>query len=123
MNAKNILFAAALSAGLFCSAASAAVVIPASEVLAEGAKLPMPTKVVRFNNLPQYLCDKTVHVSMVIDENGTPSGIEGWKGASGDVLQRISPVVSQWRFSPAQDKDGKPISMRVIIPLKLVAAR
>lgn len=123
MNAKHVLSAAVLAAALLSSAASAAVIIPASEAQAEWSKLPSPTKVVRFTNLPQYLANATVHVSMTIDENGLPTRIEGWKGAPAEVVNRIAPVVSQWRFTPAQDKAGRPVSLRVILPLKLVQAR
>lgn len=87
----------------------------------EAVKLPAPSKVVGFTQLPRRFENAVVHVVLTVDEKGTPRDVAGWPRMPADLAERILPAVSQWTFTPALDQDGNPRPMRVVLPLQLVA--
>jgi TonB family protein len=61
----------------------------------------------------------SVHLEFVVDAEGKTSGFS-IKSAPDDVLaSAVVKAVKQWRFQPAE-VDGKPVSRRVALPVKIV---
>ena len=123
MNFKCILFSALVSGSLLALGAHAATPLSTTEAEALWSQLPKPIKVVKFHGLPQRFDDSVVHVILTVDETGTPQDVQGWKPLPADLAARVLPAVQQWRFEPAQDKSGKPVPLRIVLPLRLIAAR
>ncbi|PTY08745.1 hypothetical protein DB347_04005 [Opitutaceae bacterium EW11] len=90
------------------------------DLRSRGFTLPSPTKTVGFTQLPRRFENAVVNVTMVVDPQGVPHQIASERRMPEDLSARLMPALSQWRFSPALDPKGNPVSMRVVIPLELV---
>lgn len=62
----------------------------------------------------------TVNVCLTVDAQGQPHDIRLLAPRDPYLAKTLIPTISQWRFAPAT-KDGVPVSMRVILPVKLIA--
>lgn len=125
MNTRSLLLAAAvLGAGFFTSANAALVTLPADKALAsQYSELPTPTQIVRFYGLPERFNDATVQFLLTVDAEGNPTSVSGVKRLPSDLTDRVYPALQKWKFTPARDKDGNPVSIQVILPLRLVGLR
>ena len=126
MNVSRYILSALVLATSFPFMAVASPATPKSEVVlvsaqqAECSKLPVVLKTVRFQAVPTRFNNSTVNVVMTIDEAGVPRQIEGLQPMPLDLASGLVPSLSQWKFSPACDKDGKPVALRIVLPVKLV---
>ncbi len=120
MKTKVLFFSALLFAGFGAQAHATALTLPHDEAAQLWSALPKPVKVVRFHNIPQRFADAIVQVEMTIDAEGRPRDIRGKKPLPSDLASRVVPALSQWTFTPARDKDGNPVAIRVVLPLRLV---
>lgn len=120
MNAQRVLLAALLISGL-STAARASVVV--SDVVTDrtGFTAPAPAMVVAPEALPSRYRDETVQLSLTIDEAGRPQNIGLARGNDPQLARRLFPAVAQWQFKPAL-RNGVPVSAKVVLPLRLVAA-
>jgi hypothetical protein len=125
MNTRSVLLAATvLGAGLLTSAHAALVTLPADKALAsQYSELPTPTQIVRFYGLPERFNDATVQFLLTVDAEGNPTSVTGVKPLPSDLTTRVYPALQKWKFTPARDKDGNPVSIQVILPLRLVGLR
>ena len=80
--------------------------------------IPLPAKVVS-PSLPERYRERSVELTMVIDEQGRPQQIELLGKQDPTLASELLPVVSQWRFTPAQ-KDGQAVACRIVLPLRFV---
>ncbi|HEU5079500.1 MAG TPA: hypothetical protein VFT72_09810 [Opitutaceae bacterium] len=96
------------------------VLVPADQAQNECAQLPSILETVRFRGVPARFNDTTVQVLMTIDEDGLPRDIKGLEPLPLDLASSLVPSIERWKFNPALDKDGKPIALRVVLPVKLV---
>ena len=62
----------------------------------------------------------TVNVCLTIDTQGQPHDIRLLAPRDPYLVKQLIPTIAQWRFAPAT-KDGVPVTMRVILPVKLIA--
>jgi hypothetical protein len=99
------------------------VLISADQALDECAQLPSVIKTVRFKGVPSRFNDSVVKVLMTIDESGSPRDIDGLEPMPRALANSLIPALSQWQFTPACDKAGKPISLRIMLPIRLVGLR
>lgn len=126
MNLSRLAFSSLVLASSLFSAAAASAAAPKTEVVlvsaqqAECSKLPVVLKTVRFQAVPTRFNDSTINVVMTIDADGVPREIEGLKPMPLDLANGLVPSLAQWKFSPACDKDGKPVALRIVLPVKLV---
>ncbi|MBS0662155.1 MAG: energy transducer TonB [Verrucomicrobia bacterium] len=84
----------------------------------------LTTPVVKEVVHPTGLMDRhegiTVNVSMTIDAQGKPHDIRLLSLRDPYLVKQLVPTLAQWRFAPAT-RDGVPVSMKVILPVKLIA--
>jgi TonB family protein len=57
----------------------------------------------------------TVLISTLVNEQGEPTDIRVEKGIGYGLDERAVQSVSQYRFQPAVDRDGKPVAVRIAI--------
>lgn len=81
--------------------------------------LPVPVSTVEPQAVPRDFVDSTVEVAMTIDTQGQPHDLAPGKGVTDVLAKRLLPAMAQWRFSPAR-QDGRPVALRVVLPVKLV---
>ncbi len=115
---KMMLLAAAVGSLLTASAFATSTQDYRNKYSVVRTDVPLPAKVVS-PILPERYRDSTVQLSMVIDAQGQPQQIQ-LLGKPDELLAKaLLPVVSQWRFTPAQ-KDGQAVARRIVLPLKFV---
>jgi len=115
MKTRSVLLSAALAGGLLFTAVSSF----ASTDAATGAVVaPTIAKAVPFESMPTRYQGSSLQLSMLVDETGTPQQIKPVGHAPADLMARLLPAVSQWKFTPAM-KDGHPVAVRVILPVEL----
>lgn len=85
---------------------------------APGTAVPHPDTVVAPSDLPRQYLGATVRLSFIVDETGQPHDIQVLSSNSRSLARSLVPALEQWRFTPAQE-NGVPVSMRVILPLKI----
>lgn len=84
---------------------------------------PRPIHVVEPTDLPHRYIGETVNVMLLLDESGQPSDVKLVDHANDTQLANsLLPAIAQWKFSPAQ-KNGEPVSHRVMLPVELIAQR
>lgn len=81
--------------------------------------MPAPVSTVEPTGVPRDFVDSTVEVVMTIDAQGRPRDLVAGRGVDAPLAKRLFPAIRQWRFSPAT-QDGRPVPLRVVLPLKLV---
>jgi TonB family protein len=59
----------------------------------------------------------TVLVSTLVDEQGKPTDIRVERGIGYGLDDNAVQAVSQYRFQPATDRDGKPVAVRIAIEI------
>ena len=69
--------------------------------------------------LPYRFMGETINVAFTVDQTGQPSNIKVLSRIDPKVEKSVRTALTQWRFTPAQ-KDGAPVSARVIMPLELM---
>lgn len=120
MNFKNLLLVATTAGGLLtASALSAGVVIADSPSDNANFTAPAPAMVVGPMNIPQRYQDATIRVSLMVDEQGRAHYVDLLDGRDPALVRHLLPVIAQWQFKPAM-KDGRPVSVNVVLPLHLV---
>lgn len=82
------------------------------------AQKPAPISVVQPTNLPLRFEGATIEIELTIDEDGVPHNVRAARWMPSDLAKVLIPTIEQWRFTP-QYKDGKPVTTRVILPIKL----
>jgi len=80
--------------------------------------IPLPVKVVAPTGLPASCKNTVVTFTMLIDQEGRPKNVAITSPASAELSRILVPVVSQWRFTPAQE-NGVPVARKVILPVQL----
>ena len=120
MKTSRLILGAALAAGLFSTSAFAYVEQPTPWPQAPRADVPVVAKVVKPTNLPLSSEGMTVDVSFTVDKDGQPRDIRLVSINDSALEKKLIPALSQWRFTPVQ-KNGVPVSTRVIMPLKLIS--
>jgi hypothetical protein len=123
MNRSSFRLPLILATALLVTTASGATAshrISAAEARQQFAKLPEPVTIMSFEALPARYEGATIQVAVTIDAAGNATQVESATRLPAEVQARILPVVAQWKFSPAQDRDGNAVPMRVILPLRLV---
>ena len=81
---------------------------------------PMPTKTVAPvypNELKREGVAGMVTMSITVDESGSVQNAIVKKSTRPEFEQPAIDAVSKWKFEPAK-KDGKPVSVQVVIPVK-----
>lgn len=121
MNLKKILLAATVTAGLLSTAAVSHGSVVVSEIITERTAFtaPAPAKVVSPTDLPRRYQNKTIRLSLTVDEAGRPHNIAVVSDRDRKLSERIRSAVSQWKFTPAM-KHGRPVSVDVLLPLQVV---
>lgn len=121
MNLKKILLAATVTAGLLSAAAVSHGSVVVSEIITERTAFtaPAPAKVVSPTDLPRRYQNKTIRLSLTVDEAGRPHNIAVVSDRDRKLSERIRSAVSQWKFTPAM-KHGRPVSVDVLLPLQVV---
>ena len=120
MNFKNLLLVATTAGGLLAaSALSAGVVIPDASAARAEFSAPEPAMVVAPMNIPQRYQDATIRISLTVDEQGRAHYVDLLDGRDPALVRHLLPVIAQWQFKPAM-KEGRPVSMNVVLPLHLV---
>ena len=119
MKMIKLLAGAALAGGLI-SSTFASEEAPTAWPQSARTDKPTVTKVVNPTGVPQRHEGATVDVTFTVDANGQPHHIKVLSPADPDLTRSLVPAIAQWRFTPAQ-KNGAPVSTRVLLPLKLVS--
>jgi hypothetical protein len=120
MNFKNLLLVATTAGGLLAaSALSAGVVIAETSAAHAEFTAPAPAMVVAPMNIPRQYQDATIRVSLRVDEQGRAHYIDLLDGRDPGLVRHLLPAIAQWQFKPAM-KDGRPVSVNVVLPLQLV---
>jgi len=83
--------------------------------------VPLPVKVVSPTGLPRSAKDTTITFTMVIDRDGKPHDVTPVSPVEPAVAKIMVPVVSKWRFSPAQ-QDGVPVARKIMLPIEVTGA-
>ena len=120
MKMIKILIGAILAGGIVSTSALASVETASVWPQTAQAGKPTVTKVVNPTRLPQSAEGATVKVAFTVDANGQPRDIRLLSPADPYLTQSLVTALSQWRFNPVQ-KDGVPVSTRVVMPLKLIS--
>ena len=91
-----------------------------SSTLKSEGRDPVPTKIVRPGVAPDQV-GKVVLVQFTITEEGKPTRIQSVDPRPDDPLltARIIRALRSWEFSPALNEDGRPIAVRVRMPIKV----
>lgn len=95
---------------------------PAAAVQAANAgtnSAPVPTKIVHPMNIPRHYENAVVEIVFTLDAAGVPRNVATLRNQPAELTKQLIPAVSAWRFTPYY-KDGKPVSVRVVLPLRLV---
>lgn len=121
MNLKTILFAATVTAGLLATSAVAHAAVVVSEIATDNSAFsaPVPAKIVSPTELPRQYQNKTIRLSLTVDETGRPHNITVLSERDQKLTSRMRSAVSQWKFTPAM-KDGRPVAVDVVLPLEVV---
>jgi TonB family protein len=121
MNLKTILLAATVTAGLLSTAAVSHAAVVVSEIATDSTAFsaPAPAKVVSPTDLPRRYQNKTIRLSLTVDESGRPHNIAVLSDRDEKLARRLRSAVSQWEFTPAM-KNGQPVSVDVVLPLQVV---
>ena len=103
---------------LFLSSAFAA--MPATVYPLGGDEFvpPKPLAVVAPTRAPPGYENATVNLTFVVDARGLPRHIETLGLISTEARELVIGAVKKWEFIPAT-RHGIPVSVRVILPLKL----
>src|SRR5437868_3598036 len=120
MKTIKMLFGAALVGGVISTSAFAYTETPSAWPQAARPGVPTVTKVVNPTGLPQRFEGATVHVSFTVDPTGQPRNIRLLDESDANLAKSLTVAVSQWQFAPVQ-KNGVPVSTKVLLPLKLVS--
>jgi len=120
MKTSQLLLGTALAAGLFSTSAFAYVEQPTPWPQAPRADVPVVTKVVKPMGLPLRAEGQTVNVAFTVDPTGQPRNIRLLSVSDSDLERKLIPALAQWRFAPVQ-KNGLPVSTRVVMPVKLIS--
>jgi TonB family protein len=120
MKSLKLFSGAALAVGLFSTSAFAYTEQPTPWPQVARPDVPVVAKVVSPAGLPQRTEGQTVNVAFTVDASGQPRNIRLMGAADPDLAKSLIPALSQWRFTPVQ-KNGVPVSTRVVMPLKLIA--
>lgn len=59
----------------------------------------------------------TVILSLLVGADGVPSGIRLVRGLGSGLDEKAVECLMQWRFSPAQDTNGKPKPTRATVEI------
>jgi TonB family protein len=118
MNKIKMLAGAAIVSGLLSTFVFASAATNAAPDKALLNDVPHPAVVVSPTGIPDNLVDATVRFAMTVDENGQPHNIRLVSPRDRALEKKLVPVIAQWRFTPAI-KDGEPVEMRVVLPVKL----
>ncbi|HYP16594.1 MAG TPA: PEGA domain-containing protein, partial [Opitutus sp.] len=62
-----------------------------------------------------------VKVSFVVWRDGTPRDIQVLGKVDKDIAADCTTAVAKWKFHPARNRDGRPLNVRVTLPIKIVA--
>ncbi len=121
MNSKKILLAAALVGGLLSSAVVSSAAVVLSDLTLRSAKDSMPAlvKIVHPTGIFPSHRGEVVRLSLTIDETGLPHNVRFVSGRDPNLVQRLLPAVTQWKFTPAV-KNGRAVAMEVVLPIQLV---
>ena len=115
-NKPYLLLAVCLS--LLLSSASAAVPATFSASGDDHFVLPKPLSIVPPIRSPAGYENATVKLQLVVDASGLPQRVTTLGLIPVEVQELVIGAVKKWKFSPAT-RDGIPVSVRVILPLKL----
>lgn len=119
MNKIKMLVGAAIVSSLLTTSTFAAAATDAAGTEIKLNDVPRPSVVVHPTGLPESLEDATVRFAMTVDEYGQPHNITLVAPRDRALAKKLVPVIAQWRFTPAI-KDGQPVEMRVVLPVKLI---
>jgi hypothetical protein len=119
MNFKNLLLVATTAGLLAASALSAGVVIADATSAHAEFTAPAPAMVVAPMNIPRDYQDTTIRISLRVDEQGRAHYVDLLDGRDPRLVRHLLPVIAQWQFKPAM-KDGRPVAVNVVLPLRLV---
>jgi TonB family protein len=116
---KNLV-GAVLAGGILTTTAFAYVEQPTPWPQAPRADVPVVVKAVDLTGLPQRHEGATVELSFTVDTAGRPRNIRLLAPSDPELARRLIPTFAQWRFTPVQ-KNGVPVPMNVVMPLKLIS--
>ena len=116
----SLLVTSALFATAFAGATPTAM-MSAAEARQHFANLPQPVAMKAFSDVPSRYEGRIINVAVTVDEHGNAIDVQEATRLPSDLKSRILPVVSKWKFTPARDKAGNAVPLRVIYPLRLVA--
>jgi hypothetical protein len=120
MNFRNLLLVTTTAGGLLAaSVLSAGVVISDASSAHAQFTAPAPAMVVAPMNIPREYQDSTIRISLRVDEQGRAHCVDLLDGRDPALVRHLLPVIAQWQFKPAM-KDGRPVSVNVVLPLHLV---
>lgn len=109
------LLTATLAGLLAASPAFAATSLTRPDAL----KAPLPVSVVPPTGMPACYENSQIRVAFTLDQTGTPHHVVPVGAMPADLAARVIPAVSQWRFTPCTDRNGKAVPREVILPLLL----
>lgn len=82
---------------------------------------PVPTSVI-MPEVSSKFAGTQVTLEFVVDAAGKPTSITSTTpGADAELVAAVANAVAQWKFSPVL-VDGKPVSRKVALPVKIVAS-
>jgi len=87
---------------------------------ASSVVLPRPVEVTSPQRIPASFEGATVYVEMTIDPQGQPSRVRVVRPTDAGTAAKIVAAVERWKFTAPQ-RNGRPTSMRVVLPVKLTA--
>ncbi len=117
----KILPLLAAVAGLALTSASASYAAIARSVPHDASTIspPKPLQIVKPTDLPRRFIDATIQLRMTITPEGRAVDVTGVGALPDDLAKQLIPAVERWTFTPAT-RDGKPMAMEIILPLKLI---
>jgi TonB family protein len=119
MKMIKILVGAVLAGGIVSSTFANVETATAWPQVAQADK-PTVAKVVEPTGVPQQMEGATIQVAFTVDQNGAPQHIRLLTSYNPALERSLLPALAQWRFTPVQ-KNGAPVSTRVVMPLKLIS--
>ena len=84
------------------------------------SSIPVPISVVS-PQIQNAAAGESLEVAFTVNAAGKPSGIYVLSNKDTELSEAVVSAVSQWQFKPAQ-KDGVAVPMKVVLPVRVVAA-
>jgi TonB family protein len=84
------------------------------------SSVPVPTRIVHPGVSPGQI-GKVVRVQLTITKEGKPTDIRTVDFPQNDPLfaERVIRALRSWEFAPARDSDGRPVAMKVTMPIRV----